>query len=82
MTTAAHLANYDVEYDVELRDAILMGLDRVEHQLTLGSGGPGSAEMQQMIDLMLANDVFYVATHANVRRHQRASGTCIGNAVD
>jgi hypothetical protein len=45
-----------------LRDAILMGLDRVEHQLTLGSGGPRSAEMQQMIDLMLANDLFYVAT--------------------
>ncbi len=61
MTTAGHLANYDWEYDVELRDAILMGLDRVEHQLTLGSGGPGSAEMQQMIDLMLAHDVYYDA---------------------
>jgi imidazolonepropionase-like amidohydrolase len=47
MTTAGHLANYDVEYDVHLRDAILMGIDRVEHQLTLGSGGPRSAEMQQ-----------------------------------
>jgi len=62
MTTAAHLANYDVEYDVDLRDAILMGLDRVEHQLTLGSGGPRSAEMLHMIDLMLAHDVYYVAT--------------------
>ena len=61
MTTAAHLSNYNVEYDVELRDAILMGLDRVEHQLTLGSGGPGSAEMQQMIDLMLAHEVYYDA---------------------
>jgi len=62
MTTSAHLANYDVEYDVDLRDAILMGLDRVEHQLTLGSGGPGSAEMQHMIDLMLAHEVYYNAT--------------------
>ena len=62
MTTAAHLANYNVEYDVELRDAILMGLDRVEHQLTLGIGGPRSAGMQQMIDLMLAHDVYYDAT--------------------
>jgi len=62
MTTAGHLSNYDWEYDVELRDAILMGLDRVEHQLTLGSGGPRSAEMQQMIDLMLAHDVYYDAT--------------------
>ena len=61
MTTAAHLANYDWEYDVELRDAILMGLDRVEHQLTLGSGGPDSAEMPQMIDLMLAHGVYYDA---------------------
>jgi imidazolonepropionase-like amidohydrolase len=62
MTTAGHLSNYDWEYDVELRDAILMGLDRVEHQLTLGSGGADSAEMQQMIDLMLAHDVYYDAT--------------------
>jgi len=62
MTTSAHLANYNVEYDVELRDAILMGIDRVEHQLTLGSGGPGSAEMQHMIDLMLAHGVYYNAT--------------------
>ncbi len=61
MTTAAHLANYNVEYDVELRDAILMGLDRVEHQLTLGIGGPRSAEMRQIIDLMLAHEVYYDA---------------------
>jgi len=61
MTTAAHLANYEGEYDVDLRDAILMGLDRVEHQLTLGSGGPQSADMEQMIDLMLAHQVYYDA---------------------
>jgi imidazolonepropionase-like amidohydrolase len=61
MTTAGHLANYDWVYDVDLRDAILMGLDRVEHQLTLGSGGPDSAEMPQMIDLMLAHQVYYDA---------------------
>ena len=61
MTTSAHLANYDWKYDVELRDAILMGLDRVEHQLTLGSGGPESAEMPQMIDLILAHNVYYDA---------------------
>ena len=61
MTTAAHLANYNVEYDVDLRDAILLGIDRVEHQLTLGSGGPRSAEMQQMVELMLAHQVYYDA---------------------
>jgi imidazolonepropionase-like amidohydrolase len=61
MTTSAHLANYRVEYDVHLRDAILMGLDRVEHQLTLGSGGPRSSEMEQMINLMLEHQVYYDA---------------------
>lgn len=61
MTTTAHLSNYNVEYDVHLQDAILMGLDRVEHQITLGSGGARSSEMQQMIDLMLAQQVYYDA---------------------
>ncbi len=61
MTAAGHLANYNTEYDVPLRDAILMGIDRVEHQITLGSGGPGSADMQEMIDLMLEHQVFYDA---------------------
>ncbi|MCH8159415.1 MAG: amidohydrolase family protein [Proteobacteria bacterium] len=59
MTATGHLTNYDGEYDVQLRDAILMGIDRVEHQLTLGSGGARSADMQQMIDLILAHQVYY-----------------------
>jgi len=62
MTTTAHLANYDGEYDVHLRDAILMGIDRIEHRLTLGSGGPASAEMGQMIDLILSHQVYYGAS--------------------
>ena len=61
MTTTGHLANYNVEYDVNLQDAILMGIDRVEHQITLGSGGPRSAEMEQMIRLMLEHQVYYDA---------------------
>ena len=61
MTTTGHLANYNAEYDVSLRDAILMGIDRIEHQLTLGSGGPGSAEMYQMVDLMIKHRVYYDA---------------------
>jgi imidazolonepropionase-like amidohydrolase len=61
MTTTGHLANYEVEYDVSLRDSILMGIDRIEHQLTLGSGGPGSAEMHQMVDLMIKHQVYYDA---------------------
>jgi len=61
MTTTGHLTNYDGEYDVHLRDAILMGIDRIEHQITLGSGGPRSADMQQMIDLILEHQVYYDA---------------------
>ena len=63
MTTAGHLANYNVEYDVSTRDAILMGIDRIEHQLTLalGSDDPRSAEMQEMVDLMLEHQVYYDA---------------------
>ena len=61
MTTTGHLANYNAEYDVHLRDAILMGIDRIEHQITLGSGGPRSVDMQQMIDLILRHQVYYDA---------------------
>jgi imidazolonepropionase-like amidohydrolase len=61
MTTTGHLANYNVEWDVSTRDAILMGIDRIEHQMTLGSGGPGSAEMPQIIDLILQHQVYYDA---------------------
>ncbi len=61
MTTTSHLANYDGEYDVTLRDAILMGIDRIEHRATLGSGGPRSADMQQMIELILKHQVYYDA---------------------
>ena len=61
MTTTGHLSNYYGEYDVHPRDAILMGLDRLEHQITLGSGGKESAEMEEMIDLILKHQVHYDA---------------------
>lgn len=61
ITATAHLADYEGGYDVHPRDAILMGLDRLEHRLTLGSGGPDSADMQQMIDLMIEHQVYYDA---------------------
>lgn len=61
MTTAGHLGNYEVEYDVTTRDAILMGMDRIEHQLTLAlsADDPRSAETDEMVRLMLEHDVFY-----------------------
>ncbi len=63
MTTAGHLANYNVEYDVSTRDAILMGMDRIEHQLTLAvaSSDPRSAEMHEMVELMIKHQVYYDA---------------------
>ena len=63
MTTAGHLGNYNVEYDVSTRDAILMGMDRIEHQLTLGlaSTDPRSAEMPEMVELMIEHQVHYDA---------------------
>ena len=61
MTTAGHLGNYNVEYDVTTRDAILMGLDRIEHQLTLALSrdDPRSAETEEMVRLVLEHEVFY-----------------------
>ena len=60
-TSGPYFGGFRCEYDVHLRDAILMGIDRIEHQVTLGSGGPGSADMQQMIDLILEHQVCYDA---------------------
>ena len=61
MTTTGHLANYNVEYDVSTRDAILMGMDRIEHQLTLalGQDDPRSTQMNEMVDLMIKHQVYY-----------------------
>jgi hypothetical protein len=38
-----------------------MGIDRIEHRLTIGSGGARSVDMQQMIDLILKHQVYYDA---------------------
>lgn len=61
MTTTGHLANYNVEYDVSTRDAILMGIDRIEHQLTLavGQDDPRSTQMNEVVDLMIKHKVYY-----------------------
>jgi imidazolonepropionase-like amidohydrolase len=61
MTTAGHLYNYEYSYDVDARDAIRMGLDRLEHNMTLGSGGPRSAELDEVIELLLKYQVFFDA---------------------
>jgi imidazolonepropionase-like amidohydrolase len=53
MTTTGHLSNYSGGYDVDPRVAISLGLDRLEHNITLGNGGPHSSEMDEVIDLLL-----------------------------
>ena len=52
MTTTSHLSNYAGGYDVGLKEAIRMGLDRVEHW-SWGRGGDPS-EVSEMIDMFLA----------------------------
>ncbi len=63
MTTAGHLGNYNVEYDVTTRDAIMMGIDRIEHQLTLALSrdDPRSLQTPDIVKLMIENGVFYDA---------------------
>ena len=58
MTTTSHLSNYARGYDVGVKEAIRMGLDRVEHGITEGRGG-GPSEVSEMIDMFLAYDVFF-----------------------
>lgn len=61
MTTAGHLSDYSGGYDVDPRVAISMGLDRLEHNITLGNGGPRSSEMDEVIDLLLKHQVHFDA---------------------
>ncbi len=63
MTTAGHLVNYHGEYDVTTRDAIAMGMDRIEHWMTLGVSpdDPRSAEMPEIAKLLIKHQVYYDA---------------------
>ena len=61
LTTAGHLANYLVEYDVSTREAIMLGMDRIEHQLLLALS-PEEAdpdELAEIIQLMIDKQVYY-----------------------
>jgi imidazolonepropionase-like amidohydrolase len=59
LTTAGHLYNYEMKYDVDAREAIRMGLDRLEHNITLGVGGPRSAEADEVIALLLEQRTYF-----------------------
>ena len=61
ITTAGHLYNYDYEYDVDAREAIRMGLNRLEHNMTLSWDDSKSAELDEVIGLLLEFDVYFDA---------------------
>jgi len=61
LTTAGHFSDYEGGYDVDPREAIPMGLGRLEHNITLGNGGPRSSELDEVIDLLLRHEVYFDA---------------------
>jgi imidazolonepropionase-like amidohydrolase len=87
MTAAGHLANYNVEYDLSTRDAILMGMDRIEHQLTLAlePGDAQTAETHEIVALMIEHHVYYDANlqmygGINLRRDHQAEMVWVNEA--
>ena len=61
MTTAGHLANYQDYYDVDPKDAIEMGIDRIEHEITLEAEPTEDSELEEMIERFLENGVYFDA---------------------
>jgi imidazolonepropionase-like amidohydrolase len=68
LTVTSHMQAEDFHQDVTTRDAILMGLDRVEHSIAPAEGvmygkyAVDEADMKELIDLMLARHVYFDAT--------------------
>jgi imidazolonepropionase-like amidohydrolase len=71
ITVTGHLNNYnsyESDWDVEQEQAILMGIDRIEHTLVpsghifKGEWMVGTPEFKHMIDLMLQHRVYFDAT--------------------
>ncbi len=61
MTTTGHLANYQDYYDVPAKDAIEMGIDRIEHWITLEEAPADDSELDEMIALFLDRGIFFDA---------------------
>jgi len=68
MTTTSHLQREDFHQEVDTREAILMGLDRVEHsigpveQVIYGKYPVGGPDLEDLIELMLARNVYFDTT--------------------
>ena len=70
ITVTAHLHNYEGRgTDVSVRDAILMGIDRVEHSfvdqhlILAGQVKPGTLEFEEWIRLFLDHNVYFDGTN-------------------
>lgn len=70
ITVTAHLHNYEGRgTDVSVRDAILMGIDRVEHSfvdqhlILAGQVEPGTLEFEEWIRLFLDHNVYFNGTN-------------------
>jgi imidazolonepropionase-like amidohydrolase len=68
LTTSSHMQSEDFHQDIDTRDAILMGLDRVEHSIAPvedvmhGKYEIAGPELKSLIGLMLARNVYFDAT--------------------
>lgn len=68
ITVTTHSHNYEWVQDVQQKDAILMGLDRIEHTIVpmehvfKGEWGPGTPQFKELVDLMLKHNVYFDAT--------------------
>src|SRR5262249_30625730 len=68
MTTTSHLQREDFHQEGDTKEAILIGLDRVERsigpveQVIYGKYQVGSPELTELIDLMLTRNVYFDTT--------------------
>jgi len=68
LTTGSHLQAEDFHQEVDPRDAIQMGLDRIEHSIApvedvmYGKFPVGSPELNAIFQMMLSRNVYYDAT--------------------
>jgi imidazolonepropionase-like amidohydrolase len=68
ITASSHMQSEDFHQDIDTRDAVLMGLDRIEHSIApvedvmYGKYPVGGPEMKSLIDLVIARNVYFDAT--------------------
>jgi hypothetical protein len=70
LTVTGHLHNYEGRgTDVSIRDAILMGIDRIEHSIVdqslilAGEAAPGTPEFEEWVRLFVDHEVYFNGTN-------------------